>query len=166
MLFADTDQAAKATRDPVAPAKRSATASAKAASKSLDDEQPAHSFATLMVQMATLVRNTCRTPSAGADAPTFEVGKLIGTSGAIIGRYERGEMTPSIEVAKKLAEAFGVTVDYLVSPEGQANVVQDSAMLDRIRAINELSSDEREKLLYVVDGLLRDARARRTYAAA
>jgi hypothetical protein len=39
-------------------------------------------------------------------------------------------------------------------------------MLDRIRAINELSSDEREKLLYVVDGLLRDARARRTYAAA
>ena len=30
-----------------------------------------------------------------------EVGKLIGTSGAIIGRYERGEMTPSIEVAKK-----------------------------------------------------------------
>ena len=95
-----------------------------------------------------------------------EVGKLIGTSGAIIGRYERGEMTPSIEVAKKLAEAFGVTVDYLVSPEGAANVVQDSSMLDRIRAINELSQDEREKLLYVVDGLLRDARARRAYATA
>ncbi len=95
-----------------------------------------------------------------------EVGKLIGTSGAIIGRYERGEMTPSIEVAKKLAEAFGVTVDYLVSQEGPANFVQDSSMLERIRAINELSQDDREKLLYVVDGLLRDARARRTYAAA
>lgn len=39
-------------------------------------------------------------------------------------------------------------------------------MLDRIRAINELTQDEREKLLYVVDGLLRDARARRAYAAA
>jgi hypothetical protein len=38
----------------------------------IDDEQPAHSFATLMAEMATLVRNTCRTPSAGADAPTFE----------------------------------------------------------------------------------------------
>jgi transcriptional regulator with XRE-family HTH domain len=95
-----------------------------------------------------------------------EVGKLIGTSGAIIGRYERSEMTPSIEVAKKLAEAFGVTVDYLVSPSGGAHVVQDSSMLDRIRAINELSQDEREKLLYVVDGLLRDARARRAYATA
>lgn len=41
--------------------------------KQLDDGQPAHSFATLMAEMATLVRNTCRTPSAGADAPTFEV---------------------------------------------------------------------------------------------
>jgi hypothetical protein len=34
-----------------------------------------HSFATLMAEMATLVRNTCRTPTPGdgADAPTFEV---------------------------------------------------------------------------------------------
>jgi hypothetical protein len=57
----------------VAPAKRSASASAKAASKLLDDEAPAHSFATLMAEMATVVRNTCRTPSAGEDAPTFDV---------------------------------------------------------------------------------------------
>ena len=73
LMFADTDQAAKATRDPVAPAKRSASTQRKATSKLLDDEQPVHSFATLMAEMATLVRNTCRTPSAGSDAPTFEV---------------------------------------------------------------------------------------------
>ena len=73
LTFADIDQAAKATRDPVAPATRSASAQRKAASKLLDDEQPAHSFATLMAEMATLVRNTCRTPSAGAHAPTFNI---------------------------------------------------------------------------------------------
>jgi len=73
LMFADTDQAAKVTRDPVAPARRSASAGAKAASKLLDDEQPVHSFATLMAEMATLVRNTCRTPGAGADAPNFEL---------------------------------------------------------------------------------------------
>ena len=73
LMFADTDQAAKAARDPVAPARRSASAQRKAESKLIDDEQPAHSFATLMAEMATLVRNTCRTPSAGADAPSFEV---------------------------------------------------------------------------------------------
>ncbi|MEO8280982.1 MAG: IS1634 family transposase, partial [Ideonella sp.] len=65
--------AAKATRDPVAPAKRSASAQRKAASKLLDDDEPAHSFATLMAEMATIVRNTCRTPSAHANAPTFEL---------------------------------------------------------------------------------------------
>ena len=73
LMFADTEQQAKASRDPVAPAKRSASALAKAASLVLIDGTPAHSFATLMADLATLVRNTCRTPSAGSDAPTFEI---------------------------------------------------------------------------------------------
>ena len=73
LMFADTEQQAKASRDPVAPAKRSASALAKAASHVLIDGTPAHSFATLMAELATLVRNTCRTPSAGSDAPTFEI---------------------------------------------------------------------------------------------
>jgi hypothetical protein len=73
LMFADTDLAAKATRDPVAPAQRSAAAQRKAASKRLDDGQAVHSFATLMADLSTLVRNTCRTPSAGANAPTFEL---------------------------------------------------------------------------------------------
>jgi hypothetical protein len=73
LMFADTDQEAKATRDPVAPAKRSKAALAKVASKHLDDGTPAHSLGTLLAEMGTIVRNTCRTPSAGPDTPTFEV---------------------------------------------------------------------------------------------
>jgi transposase len=73
LMFADTDQNAKATRDPVAPAKRSKAALAKAARHTLDDGTPVHSFSTLMAELATIVRNTCRTPHAGSDAPTFEV---------------------------------------------------------------------------------------------
>ena len=73
LMFADTDQQAKATRDPVAPAQRSEAARAKAASLTLDDGTPAHSFSTLMAELATIVRNTCRTPHAAENAPTFEV---------------------------------------------------------------------------------------------
>jgi hypothetical protein len=73
LMFADPDQQAKATRDPVAPAKRSKAALAKIASKHLDDGTPAHSFCTLLAELGTIVRNTCRTPSAGPDAPTFNV---------------------------------------------------------------------------------------------
>jgi transposase len=73
LMFADTDQAAKATRDPVAPAQRSDAALAKVARRTLDDGTPVHSFSTLMADLATIVRNICRTPSAGADAPTFDI---------------------------------------------------------------------------------------------
>ena len=32
-----------------------------------------HSFATLLAELATLVSNTCRTPHAAPDSPTFNV---------------------------------------------------------------------------------------------
>jgi DNA-binding XRE family transcriptional regulator len=35
------------------------------------------------------------------------LGQIVGTSGAVIGRYERSEITPSVEIAKKIAESPG-----------------------------------------------------------
>ena len=75
LMFADTDQQAKARRDPVAPAKRSAATLLKVASHTLEDGTPAHSFATLLAELATIVRNTCRTARAATDVrfPRFFV---------------------------------------------------------------------------------------------
>lgn len=73
LMFADTEQQAKAARDPVAPARRSPAALTKVARHTLDDGTAAHSFATLLEELATIVRNTCRTPAAGANAPTFNL---------------------------------------------------------------------------------------------
>jgi transposase len=73
LLFADEDQAAKATRDPVAPAKRSAAALEKAATHLRPDGVPVHSFRTLLEELATLVRNTCRTPGAVQYPATFDM---------------------------------------------------------------------------------------------
>lgn len=78
LMFADTQQQAKATRDPVAPAERSSSAQAKATRHTLVDGTPVHSFSTLMADLATIVRNTCRTPNAASDAPTFEVTTTAG----------------------------------------------------------------------------------------
>ena len=72
-MFADTEQHAKATRDPVAPAQRSKAALTKVARHTLDDGTPAHSFATLIAELATIVRNTCRTPQAAENTPVFDV---------------------------------------------------------------------------------------------
>jgi transposase len=73
LMFADPDQDAKKTRDPVAPAKRSEEAESKATSRQLRDGTPTHSFSTLLDELGTIVRNTCRTPDASPDAPTFDV---------------------------------------------------------------------------------------------
>ena len=72
LLFADEDLEAKANRDPVAPAKRSEAAEEKVVTKTLADRSPAHSFRTLLADLSTIVRSTCRTPGA-PNAPTFAV---------------------------------------------------------------------------------------------
>jgi transcriptional regulator with XRE-family HTH domain len=43
-----------------------------------------------------------------------DLGKMIGTSGDVIGRYERGDISPSVEVVSKIADALEVSVDYLL----------------------------------------------------
>jgi transposase len=73
LLFADEDQERLRARDPVAPATRSAAALEKVASKRLPDGSPAHSFRTLLNELATIVRNTCRRTDADPDEGTFEI---------------------------------------------------------------------------------------------
>ncbi|MDZ7752747.1 MAG: hypothetical protein U5S82_14020 [Gammaproteobacteria bacterium] len=55
------------------PAKRTPTAETKASRRTLDDGTPVHSFHMLATELSTIVRNTFRTPDAGADAPTFDL---------------------------------------------------------------------------------------------
>jgi len=88
---------------------------------------------------------------------------MIGTSGPVLGRYERGEITPSVEVAKKLADAFGVTLDYLVDETGAVAEITNREMLDRITEIDHLEQEDRKTVIRVIDSLLRDARARKAY---
>ena len=72
LLFADEDQAAKATRDPVAPAHRSEAADTKAATHLTTRGTAVHSFRTLLQDLGSIVRSTCRTRGQEA-APTSAV---------------------------------------------------------------------------------------------
>ena len=83
------------------------------------------------------------------------LGKLVGTSGAIIGRYERGDMKPSIEIATKIANALEVSLDYLV---GSSSVlIKDKKMAYRLELLQKLGQEQRDKILYVLDTQLKDA---------
>lgn len=82
-----------------------------------------------------------------------ELGKIIGTSGAMIGKYERNEMTPSVEIAKKIAEALEVSLDYLVG--STSFVVKDKQMLKRLQDINNLPDKERDCLITTIDHFIK-----------
>ena len=73
LLFHDETLAdARRTRDPVAPAKPTERARHKKASRRSDDGWPLHSLDTLLGELATRCRNTCRVP-ADPSAPALSV---------------------------------------------------------------------------------------------
>lgn len=92
-----------------------------------------------------------------------DLAKKLGTSSVIVGRYERGETTPSIKVAHRVAETFGVTLDALVADRDLPEILEQSDMIDRWRAIDALEVEDRERILFVVDSLIREATTRRTF---
>ena len=84
-----------------------------------------------------------------------ELAKKVGTSNAIIGRYERDEMNPSVEMAAKIANALEVSLDYLVG--SSSLVLKDQKMAYRLELLQKIGSEHRERILYVLDTLLKDA---------
>lgn len=90
-----------------------------------------------------------------------DLGKMIGTSGDVVGRYERGDITPSIEVASKIADALEVSIDYLV---GKTDLLLDKKILNRIIGIQKLSEQDQSHVFAMIDAYLRDAKARKTYS--
>ena len=85
-----------------------------------------------------------------------ELGKLSSINGDIIGKYERDEMKPSIETAKKLADALDVTLDYLVADGELKNV--DKKTLQRMEDINKLQADDKNNIFYTLDNLIKAAK--------
>lgn len=90
-----------------------------------------------------------------------ELGKAVGTSGDIIGRYERDEVKPSIEVVIKIADTLEVSIDFLV---GKSNIELDKNTLKRIQDIQKLSEEDKNDALKLLDMFLRDTKARKAYA--
>lgn len=89
-----------------------------------------------------------------------DLAKQVGTSGAIIGRYERNEITPSVDMAAKIAEALGVSLDYLVG--SVSVVVKDKKMLYRLELLEKVSAEDKHTILKVMDSLLKDAQLTHT----
>ena len=85
-----------------------------------------------------------------------ELGKLSSINGDIIGKYERDEMKPSIETAKKLSDALAVSLDYLVG-DGDLKVV-DKKTMQRLEDIEKLPQEDKAHIFYALDNLIKAAK--------
>ncbi|MEO0639418.1 MAG: helix-turn-helix transcriptional regulator [Bacteroidota bacterium] len=88
------------------------------------------------------------------------LGKSVGTSGDVIGRYERGDIKPSIEVVLKIAEVLEVSVDYLV---GNTSLELDKSLLKRIEDLSKMPDEEKVSLFKVIDAYIRDFKAKESF---
>jgi len=89
------------------------------------------------------------------------LGNLIGTSGDVVGRYERGDIKPSIDVVVKIADVLEVSVDYLI---GKSKLQLDKEALKRLERISELSEQNRDFIYNMIDMALRDFKTKKAYA--
>jgi len=79
-----------------------------------------------------------------------------------IGRYEREEINPSIDVAAKIADALNVTVDYLI---GQSDhMVMDKNLMRRMEDIEALPNEEKDKVYYFIDMALAYNKTKEAFA--
>ncbi len=84
-----------------------------------------------------------------------ELAKLLNTSYSVIGKYERDEMQPSIEAAKKIAKLVDTTVGYLLSESEQENVLKDPEMLKRLNEIEKMEETDKGHIVSVIDGFIK-----------
>jgi transcriptional regulator with XRE-family HTH domain len=86
------------------------------------------------------------------DWSQFELASISWVSREMIGKYERGEAVPSIEAAKKIADAFEVSLDYLVG-EG-INSKFDKKTVMRLHDIDKLEGNDKEHVFAMLDAFL------------
>lgn len=86
-----------------------------------------------------------------------------GVSREMISKYERGLAIPSVDAAKKIADAFDVSLDYLVG-EG-INASFDKKTLERLQAIESMNGAFKEHLFSIIDSVIRDYKTQQAYAS-
>ena len=88
------------------------------------------------------------------DWTQVELAQKVGVHQKQISAYERGVNVPSTDALIKLAEVFGVTLDYLAfEAKGQPGSLnlQDRELLRRFEAVDRLPAEEKTLALQMLD---------------
>jgi transcriptional regulator with XRE-family HTH domain len=94
-----------------------------------------------------------------------DLAKQLNTSVSVISRYERDEMTPSTDTAKRLADLLNTTVGYLLGETEDDQLLKDPKMMLRFKDIKSFAEQEKKQIYFTLDAVIREIKNRRTYAS-
>lgn len=87
----------------------------------------------------------------------------IGVSRDAIGKYERGDIMPTADKAKKMADVLGVSLDFLMSDDDKQEAAMDKDMLYRMQELQKLPDNEKDKITSIIDAFIRDTKAKKSF---
>jgi transcriptional regulator with XRE-family HTH domain len=90
-----------------------------------------------------------------------DLAKKLEAHGAVIGRYERDEVKPSIEMAAAIAEALEVSLDYLV---GNSDLLLEKNIVSKILDIQKLNTEDKAHVFALLDAFLQSNKAKKVFA--
>jgi transcriptional regulator with XRE-family HTH domain len=113
-----------------------------------------------MVTFGTRLRDCRKTKNLSQN----ELAGILNTNHSMIGKYERDDVKPSIDVVRKLADVLNTTVAFLLGETENDEMFKDPNMLKRFKDINALPEEDKKHILYNLDAVLRDVKTRLAYA--
>lgn len=84
-----------------------------------------------------------------------QLAKILNTNHSIIGKYERDEVKPTVDVIKNLAEALDTTAGFLMGESSDMNVLKDPAMLKRLNELDKMDSEDKTHITKVIDAFIK-----------
>ncbi|WP_010255514.1 helix-turn-helix domain-containing protein [Myroides injenensis] len=69
----------------------------------------------------------------------------------VLGRYERNEVFPSVDIARKIADILEISLDYLT---GKENIRIDKDTSTRILEVSKFEEKDREHIFSVIDAFI------------
>ena len=92
------------------------------------------------------------------DFSQAELARKIKSHHSIIGKYERDEVKPTIDVVKKLAEVLKTTVGYLLGESEDRELLKDPSMLKRLNDIAKFPEQDKSCILYALDAMINNVK--------
>lgn len=75
----------------------------------------------------------------------YKVAKETGIGTATLSNWKNGKYTPKQDKMQKIADFFGVTVDYLMT--GKDTAISEVSILNNNSGVDDLSDDEKELII-------------------